>query len=155
MFKLIMKNLLLFLILFLFIVPAYSQTTDLAVSTSNMLQHNRAKELLAFMVNSEQRNMKEDTVVDSTLILIRKQISELESLSEENEKKLLDPEVQKNKFLVTLYSILSSASILTSQVFDKILQNGETFKLSQKQNKEIIIMIKGELQNMISKYTEK
>ncbi|MBU4445317.1 CsgG/HfaB family protein [bacterium] len=104
-----------------------NKALDLAITASNMLQHNRAKKILNYIENFELKKMKEGTIIDSTLKLIRIQISELDSLSNENQKKMDDPKVSNNKFLMATFSTLASASILTSQAFDEILKKVETY----------------------------
>jgi hypothetical protein len=128
---------------------------ELVASTSNMLQHNRAKEILTTIENFEIKDIKEGTLINKTLKLIRIQISELNSLSNENQKKMDDPEVKNNNFLLALHSTLASACILTSEAFNAIIKEADTYRSLQKSDNEILIMIKDELNEMVSKYVEK
>jgi hypothetical protein len=128
---------------------------ELAVTTSNMMQHNRAKEILAHVSDYEFNNMKEIAIIDSTLHLIKTHISDLDNLSETNQKKMDDPKVKENNFLLATYSTLASGSILTSQAFKAVLNKVEMGRLEHKPDGVILKLLKNELKEMVSKYSEK
>jgi hypothetical protein len=132
-----------------------NKALELAVTTSNMMQHNRAKEILAHMTDYEFNNMKEVAIIDSTLHLIKTHISDLDNLSEMNQKKMDDPKVKENKFLLATYSTLASGSILTSQAFKSVLNKAEIGRLEHKPDVQILKLLKEELKEMVSKYSEK
>lgn len=134
---------------------SFKAALDLAVSTSNMLQHNRAEEILSKMNNFELKNRTDAAMVDSTLSLVRIQIAELDKISEDNQKRMKDPEVSDNNFLLATYSTLASASILTSATFSGLLKKIEAGKSEQKPNNEIVALIKVDLQEMVAKYVDK
>jgi hypothetical protein len=128
---------------------------ELAVTTSNMMQHNLAKEILAHVTDYEFNNMKEVAIIDSTLHLIKTHISDLDNSSETNQKKMDDPKVKENNFLLLTYSTLASGAILTSQAFKAVLNKVEIGRLEHKQDVELLKLLKDELKEMVSKYSEK
>jgi hypothetical protein len=134
---------------------AFKKALELAVTASNMMQHNRAKEILAHMTDYEFSNMKESSIIDSTLRLIKIHISDLDNSSEVNQKQMADPKVKENTFLLATYSTLASGSILTSQAFKSVLNKVEIGKLEHKPDVEMLKLLKDELKEMVSKYPDR
>ncbi len=135
---------------------ALLETLDTAVLASNMLIHNRSKEILDKIEALEIEESSSESTISMVQEQIENQIKELEKFARENTDGYKRREIEEGNinFLANFNATLASGSILASMHFIELKKGIETYKMKHKSDFEILQMIKLELLKMKLKYEE-